>query len=60
MALEPIVFAMANPIPEVRPEELRDDVAIMATGRADYPSQIDNVLASPASSAARSASAPAR
>ncbi len=42
-----IVFAMANPVPEVRPEELRDDVAIMATGRSDYPNQINNVLAFP-------------
>jgi len=42
-----IVFAMANPVPEVHPEEVRDDVAIMATGRSDYPNQINNVLAFP-------------
>ncbi len=47
MAPEPIVFAMANPVPEVQPEEVRDDVAIMATGRSDYPNQINNVLAFP-------------
>ena len=47
MAADPIVFAMANPEPEVRPEDLRDDVAIMATGRSDYPNQINNVLAFP-------------
>ncbi|SRR6266545_6713461 len=38
---------MANPVPEVQPEEVRDDVAIMATGRSDYPNQINNVLAFP-------------
>jgi malate dehydrogenase (oxaloacetate-decarboxylating) len=42
-----IVFAMANPVPEVQPEDLRDDVAVMATGRSDYPNQINNVLAFP-------------
>jgi malate dehydrogenase (oxaloacetate-decarboxylating) len=42
-----IVFAMANPTPEVMPEEVADDVAIMATGRSDYPNQINNVLAFP-------------
>ena len=47
MAPEAIVFAMANPVPEVHPEEVRDDVAIMATGRSDYPNQINNVLAFP-------------
>jgi malate dehydrogenase (oxaloacetate-decarboxylating) len=47
MATDPIVFAMANPVPEVQPEEVRDDVAIMATGRSDYPNQINNVLAFP-------------
>src|SRR4051794_29679783 len=47
MARDAIVFAMANPVPEVRPEEIRDDVAIMATGRSDYPNQINNVLAFP-------------
>ena len=38
---------MANPVPEVPPEEVRDDVAIIATGRSDYPNQINNVLAFP-------------
>jgi malate dehydrogenase (oxaloacetate-decarboxylating) len=47
MARDAIVFAMANPVPEVQPEEVRDDVAIMATGRSDYPNQINNVLAFP-------------
>src|SRR5215212_1998831 len=47
MATDAIVFAMANPIPEVQPEEVRGDVAIMATGRSDYPNQINNVLAFP-------------
>ena len=47
MAPRPVVFAMANPEPEVRPEEVGDDVAIMATGRSDYPNQINNVLAFP-------------
>jgi malate dehydrogenase (oxaloacetate-decarboxylating) len=47
MAPDPIVFAMANPVPEVFPEEVVRDVAIMATGRTDYPNQINNVLAFP-------------
>jgi len=47
MAKEPIVFAMANPIPEIQPELITSDVAIMATGRSDYPNQINNVLAFP-------------
>ena len=47
MAPGAIVFAMANPVPEVPPEEVRDDVAIIATGRSDYPNQINNVLAFP-------------
>jgi malate dehydrogenase (oxaloacetate-decarboxylating) len=47
MAARPIVFAMANPVPEVRAEEIGDDVTIMATGRSDYPNQINNVLAFP-------------
>ena len=47
MARDAIVFALANPVPEVQPEEVRDDVAIMATGRSDYPNQINNVLAFP-------------
>ena len=47
MAPGAIVFAMANPVPEVHPEGVRDDVAIMATGRSDYPNQINNVFAFP-------------
>jgi malate dehydrogenase (oxaloacetate-decarboxylating) len=47
MGRDPIVFAMANPIPEIQPELVRDDVAVMATGRSDYPNQINNVLAFP-------------
>jgi malate dehydrogenase (oxaloacetate-decarboxylating) len=44
---EPFVFAMANPNPEVRPEEAAQYVRVMATGRSDYPNQINNVLAFP-------------
>lgn len=47
MAKDPIVFAMANPIPEIQPELVGSDVAVMATGRSDYPNQINNVLAFP-------------
>ena len=47
MADDPIVFAMANPTPEVMPEEAEPHVRIMATGRSDYPNQINNVLAFP-------------
>lgn len=47
MADDPIVFAMANPIPEIMPEEARPHVRIMATGRSDYPNQINNVLCFP-------------
>lgn len=47
MAKKPIVMAMANPIPEIQPELVADDVAVMATGRSDYPNQINNVLAFP-------------
>ncbi|NET61138.1 MAG: NAD-dependent malic enzyme [Symploca sp. SIO2E6] len=47
MASDPIVMAMANPIPEIQPELIRDDVAVIATGRSDYPNQINNVLAFP-------------
>lgn len=47
MAADRIVFAMANPIPEIQPELVIDDVAVMATGRSDYPNQINNVLAFP-------------
>ncbi|MBX3244676.1 MAG: NAD-dependent malic enzyme [Acidobacteria bacterium] len=47
MAKNPIVFAMANPIPEIMPEEAMDLVTVMATGRSDYPNQINNVLCFP-------------
>ncbi len=47
MAADPIVMAMANPIPEIQPELIGDDVAVIATGRSDYPNQINNVLAFP-------------
>jgi malate dehydrogenase (oxaloacetate-decarboxylating) len=47
MARDAIVFAMANPTPEVPPEKLDGFVAVMATGRSDYPNQINNVLAFP-------------
>jgi len=47
MADRSIVFAMANPIPEVMPEEIESDVEVIATGRSDYPNQINNVLAFP-------------
>ncbi|HEY4280054.1 MAG TPA: NAD-dependent malic enzyme [Conexibacter sp.] len=47
MAPDPIVFAMANPNPEVSPEEAAPYVRVMATGRSDYPNQINNVLCFP-------------
>ena len=47
MAPDAIVFAMANPNPEVLPEEIEGDVTVIATGRSDYPNQINNVLAFP-------------
>jgi len=47
MADEPIVFAMANPTPEIMPEAAAPYVAVMATGRSDYPNQINNVLCFP-------------
>lgn len=47
MAKDPIIFAMANPIPEIQPELVADKVAVIATGRSDYPNQINNVLAFP-------------
>src|SRR5438034_1042196 len=42
MGRDPIVFAMANPIPEIQPEEAGPYVRVMATGRSDYPNQINN------------------
>ena len=47
MAADPIVFAMANPTPEIMPEDTVGLVAVMATGRSDYPNQINNVLCFP-------------
>jgi malate dehydrogenase (oxaloacetate-decarboxylating) len=47
MADDAIVFAMANPTPEVMPEDAEPYVRIMATGRSDYPNQINNVLCFP-------------
>ena len=47
MADDAIVFAMANPVPEVLPESIEDVAAVIATGRSDYPNQINNVLAFP-------------
>jgi malate dehydrogenase (oxaloacetate-decarboxylating)(NADP+) len=49
MAERPVVFALSNPVPEIRPEvahEVRDDM-VMATGRSDYPNQVNNVLGFP-------------
>ena len=47
MADKPVVFAMANPVPEIMPEDAAPYVAVMATGRSDYPNQINNVLSFP-------------
>ncbi len=47
MAVDPIVFAMANPDPEIYPEDALGHAAVMATGRSDYPNQINNVLCFP-------------
>ncbi len=47
MAPSPIVFALSNPDPEVQPELVQDIVAVMATGRSDFPNQVNNVLAFP-------------
>ena len=49
MAANPIIFAMANPDPEIRPEDVKDvrGDAIIATGRSDYPNQVNNVLGFP-------------
>ena len=47
MASDPIVFAMANPEPEIRPEVADGIAKVMATGRSDFPNQINNVLAFP-------------
>lgn len=47
MRNDPIVFALANPVPEIYPEEAKGLVRVMATGRSDYPNQINNVLCFP-------------
>lgn len=48
MAQDPIVFALANPIPEILPEKAKEfGVRVIATGRSDYPNQVNNVLAFP-------------
>ncbi len=47
MATDPIVFALANPVPEIMPEVAGPHVRVMATGRSDYPNQINNVLCFP-------------
>ncbi len=48
MAKDPVIFALANPNPEIMPEEaLKGGAAIIATGRSDYPNQVNNVLAFP-------------
>lgn len=47
MEENPIIFAMANPTPEIPPEEIEDIAAVVATGRSDCPIQINNVLCFP-------------
>jgi malate dehydrogenase (oxaloacetate-decarboxylating) len=47
MAPDPVVFALANPDPEIRPEQAAGIAAVIATGRSDYPNQINNVLCFP-------------
>ena len=47
MAKDPIIFAMANPVPEIMPEDAVGHAAVIATGRSDYPNQINNVLCFP-------------
>ncbi len=48
MAKDPIIFAMANPVPEIMPDQAKKaGVAIMATGRSDFPNQVNNALAFP-------------
>ena len=47
MGIDPIVFAMANPVPEIQPESLAGIARVVATGRSDYPNQINNSLSFP-------------
>jgi malate dehydrogenase (oxaloacetate-decarboxylating) len=48
MTENPVVFAMANPTPEIMPDEaIQAGVAVMATGRSDFPNQVNNALAFP-------------
>ena len=47
MAKDPIIFAMANPTPEINPDDAKDYASVIATGRSDYPNQINNVLCFP-------------
>lgn len=48
MATKPVIFAMANPVPEIMPDEAKKaGVAVMATGRSDFPNQVNNALAFP-------------
>ena len=47
MAAQPVVFVMANPTPEIHPDEIEDIVGVIATGRSDFPNRINNVLCFP-------------
>ncbi len=48
MAKDPLIFAMANPVPEIMPDEAKEaGAAVVATGRSDFPNQVNNVLAFP-------------
>ena len=47
MAKDPVVFALANPVPEIMPDEALGVAAVMATGRSDFPNQVNNALAFP-------------
>jgi malate dehydrogenase (oxaloacetate-decarboxylating) len=60
MNADPIVFALANPDPEVAPEQALRYARILATGRSDYPNQINNVLCSRGYSEVHWTSAPQR